>query len=126
MQDGELVVRGYKELLRGLRDADKNTRKEVRAALRASGESVKAAAAQNALDRFHNAGRTAAGYRVVVRQRGVSVEQGVRKVTGKRPDYGGLQMKDALIPALDQNEEKVKTDMELAMDKVAAIFNAGG
>lgn len=120
---GELVVRGYKELLRGLVDADKNTRREVRATLREAGDTVKVAAAENALSRFHNAGRTAAGYRVVVRQRGLSVEQSIRKTTGKRPDYGGLQMKDALLPALERNEGRIEADMDAAMDKVAAIFN---
>ena len=122
----QVVVRGYTEFLRALKDADKNTKREVRLALREAGDSVRVTAAQLAGDRFHNAGRTAAGYRVRVRQRGVAVEQSVRKTTGKRPDFGGLQMRYALEPALDRNEARIEEDFEAALDRVSDIFNHGG
>ena len=47
-------------------------------------------------------------YGISVRKAGtISVEQRRRRTTGKHPEFGALQMKDALIPALEHNERKV-------------------
>jgi hypothetical protein len=55
------------------------------------------------------------------RRRGVNVyvEQSARKVTGKRADYGALQMKQALVPALDENADKVFTEVGHVLDRYA-------
>ncbi len=66
--------------------------------------------------------KSAAGYRVRVRQRGVAVEQSLRKTTGTRSDFGELQMRQALLPALEANEDRVESAMEAAIDTVADHF----
>ena len=64
----------------------------------------------------------AAGYKVRVRQSGVAVQQSLRKTTGKRPDYGALQMRRALLPALDANEAETMQKVEAALDDVIRIW----
>lgn len=66
--------------------------------------------------------RTAANYRVVVRQRGVAVDQRLRKTTGLHPEYGALQMRKALLPALAANQELIERELERALDRVADHF----
>lgn len=94
-------------------------RREVRTALRESGELVRAEA-ETLFEPISIL--SASRYRVRVRQRGVSVEQSLRKTTGKRPDYGALQMRDALIPARSRKSEETAAEFEHALDRVAAIF----
>lgn len=119
MADDTLVVSGYRELLRACDRAGKESKKEVRNALRAVAEPVRLEAVQlfSPIDV-----RSAANYRVVVRQRGVAVEQRLRKTTGKHPEYGALQMRKALIPALNANVAVVDREMERAIDRIARNF----
>jgi len=119
MPNGTLRVRGYKEFLRAVNHADKNLKREVRETFRQVGEVVRVEAAE-LFSRYD--GRSAAGYRVRVRQRGVSVEQSMRKTTGQHPEYGSLQMRKALLPALGRKEPEVEAAFEKAVDKVADIF----
>ena len=114
-----LVVKGYKEFLRACTRADADTKRFVRAAFRDVGEIVRRDAAER-LTPYSQ--RSAQGLKVRVRQRGVAVEQSLRKVTGKRPDFGSLQMRKALLPALEQNNEKIDEAMEEALDRVADRF----
>jgi hypothetical protein len=55
------------------------------------------------------------------RRRGINVyvEQSAHKVTGKRADYGELQMRQALVPALDENESKVFDEVDRVLDEYA-------
>ena len=57
---------------------------------------------------------------VKVQRRGfeVVVRQTKRKVTGKRPDFGALQMRVAFIPALEQHRDRIERDVEQWLDKV--------
>ncbi len=56
-------------------------------------------------------------YGISVRRTGVvAVEQRRRRTTGKHPEFGALQMKDALVPALEHNEGRIVK----AMDEVLA------
>jgi len=114
-----LRIKGYREFLRAAAKAEKDTRKEVRAAFREVGEIVRADAAQRFEDKSP---KTAGGFRTRVRQRGVSVEQKFRKTTGKRPDWGAIQVNDALVPALTDKEHEVEAAMEDAIDRVADHF----
>lgn len=120
MPDTRLVVRGYREFLHACDHAGKDSKKEVRDTFRKVGEIVRADAARlfSAVDQ-----KSAAGYRVRVRQRGISVEQSLRKTTGKRPDYGAKQMRDALLPAAERNEDRTQHEFEAAMDRVADHFD---
>lgn len=118
-----LSVNGYQELLRALKTADREQRLAVRATLRHTGDATRAAATQrlSAVD-----ARSAAGYKVRVRQRGVAVEQSLKRTTGLHPEWGAYQMRHALIPALEDNEDETNRRMQLALDAVAAHFNHGG
>ena len=124
-------VKGYKEFLAACDRSGPATKKAVREAFRATGEAVRK-------DAFHRvttgaftareASRfvTASGYKTIVRRRGVSVEQTLRKTTGLHPEYGSWQMRHALIPALSDQDPFLEKELEHAMDEVADIFARGG
>lgn len=114
-----LRVTGYREFVRACTRAEKRTRKEVRKALREVGDIVKVDA-RSRFSRYDEG--SAAGFRTVVRQRGVSVEQSKRRVTGKRGDYGALQMRRGLEPAGDENKAEIEREMEHALDRIADSF----
>jgi hypothetical protein len=117
-QKGTPEVKGAAERLR-LRWPPTRKRRYVRATLRKAGESVRSA--QWRFDRYD--ARSARGYRIRVRQRGIAVEQSLRKTTGKHPEFGALQMKRALVPSLEANEHQVEQDFEHALDLVCDHFN---
>ena len=52
--------------------------------------------------------------------RSVFVTQGARKVTGKRGDYGALQMTRGLMPALDENSDRIVRGLEHALDRLGS------
>ncbi len=117
-----VTISGYQELLRACDKAGGSVRREVRAAFREVGEQVRVGAQQ----RFAPVdARSAAGYRVIVRQRGVAVEQVIPRTTGLHPEFGVLQMHEALIPSLEANEPVLERELDEALDKVAAIFAKG-
>ncbi len=49
----------------------------------------------------------------------VFVEQSARKKTGLRGDFGALQMRSALEPALDERANAVFTEVELVLNRYA-------
>lgn len=110
-----VVVKGYREFLRALDRGGKETKKMLRDELRSGGEIVRADA-QARFARINQ--KSAAGYRVAVRQRGVAVEQRLVKTTGKHPEWGVLQMRVALIPASAAKEPEIERHMERALDRV--------
>lgn len=112
-------VHGIREFVRAASKATKESKTFVRAALRESAMPVRDEAARriSPID-----ARTAAGYRVAVRQRGVAVEQRLRKTTGTRPDYGALQMRRALLPALRREAANTERRVERALDVIADHF----
>lgn len=123
MAPATLAVDGYRDLLRGLATADRETRLALRATLRHAGDATRA----GAVTRLSSVDvRSAAGYRTRVRQRGVAVEQSLRKTTGQHPEWGAYQMRHALLPALADNAEETNRRMQTALDAVAAHFNHGG
>lgn len=89
--------------------------KTMKAEMRAAGEIVAAEARQ----RFTGISpRSAAGFRPVVRARGTSVEQRYRRTTGKHPSFGSLQMRTALIPALDAKQGEVIDHIDAALGRL--------
>jgi len=115
-----LRLHGYREFLRACDRAGKETKKEVRGTFRVVGDIVR----DEARSLFEDISpKSAAGYRTRVRQRGVAVEQSLRRTTGTRPDFGRLQMEEALEPALEEKEDEVEREMENAIDKVADHFD---
>jgi hypothetical protein len=122
-QGATLRVDGYRQLMQALARTDKASRKAVRDELRQAGEHVRVEAG----GRFvATDSKSAAGYKTRVRQRGVAVEQSLRKTTGLHPEFGALQMRRALVPALEGNEQRTVREMEAALDRVCDRFNAGG
>jgi hypothetical protein len=115
-------VTGLKELNRALGKAEKETRKKVRARYGEVGEIVRQPATQ-LFSRYD--AESAGGFKVRVRQRGVSVEQTKRRVTGARGDYGALQMTSALMPALESRSDRVIDEFERAVDDIADIIEHG-
>lgn len=65
--------------------------------------------------------RSASRYRVRVRAKGISVEQSLRKTTGRHPTYGPLQMRRALVPALNENIDRTVAELEAAMRDITDI-----
>lgn len=112
-------IKGYREFQSAIRRADKETRKVVRDAARASGEIVRRdwSGRMIVID-----ARSAAGLRTRVRTRGVSVEQTLRRTTGQRPDYGALQMRRG-VRSLEENEREVVRTYESGMDDVCDHFD---
>lgn len=115
----EVVVRGYREFLRAAQRAVPNSRREIRAAFREVGDIVRVRA-EELFSRFSST--SARGYRVRVRQRGIAVEQSLRRTTGKRPDWGALQMREALLPARRDTYQRTQDEFEDAIDRVADHF----
>lgn len=115
-----LRVKGLREFVRAADHAGPDSRRAVRATFRTVGDAVRLEAGR--LFQKYDA-RSAAGYKVSVRLRGVSVDQSIRKTTGTRPDYGALQMRKALLPALRDKEAETEFAMEHAIDSVADHFD---
>jgi hypothetical protein len=115
-------VVGYKETIRDLKEFDKNTRRDVRATFRRVGDKVKAESAAGIAE--HDV-KSAARVRTYVRQRGVSVEQSLRRTTGLHPEWGPWQMRHGFLPALADNKDDLLRDIDHALEEAAARFNQG-
>lgn len=113
-------VRGYREFMRAASKAEKSTRAEVHKKLREAGDVVR----EEGKARFERYSvKSASGFRIRSRIGGVFVEQSLRKVTGRRPDWGQLQMVRALEPALDAKSGEVERRLEQAVDELADILD---
>jgi hypothetical protein len=117
----EIAIYGLAQLLKASKDAGSVTNREVRAALAQSGEIVRADAATRLA---HYNAKSAQGLKVRVRQRGIGVEQSLRKTTGRRADWGKLQMKKALLPAVESKLPEVEAEFEKALDEIVDVFTA--
>jgi hypothetical protein len=121
MASSGVRVKGYRECARAARKAGSAVNKEVRAAFREVAEPVRADA--TAMFSITDA-RSAAGFRVAVRARGVAVEQRYGTTTGKHPEFGRKQMR-VLRAALAANQTQVDRSVDKAIEKVADIFDRG-
>lgn len=111
-------MEGLREFLRATSKADRETKKKVRDRLKEAGDVVR----EEASRLFSPvSAKSAAGYRVRARVTGVHVEQSLRKTTGTRGDYGALQMRRALVPALVAKEDEVVREMEKAAEDLTEI-----
>ena len=116
MAAGTVRVKGLKELQRDFRRMSKDLSKEVRDGLRESAKPVQ----QEAANLFRGVdARSAAGYKVRVRQRGVAVEQSRKRTTGLHPEYGAMQMRKALLPALANREKDVIEGVDRVLGRLA-------
>lgn len=112
------LITGYTDLVVALKKLPRDVELGMRAELKAAGMEVQTDATSR-FDRLSE--KTARNFRTYVRLRGVSVEQALNRTTGRRPDWGALQMKDALIPALNDKQEEVVRRIEAMVDRTAAL-----
>ncbi len=127
---GTLVVTGFKELVASTSYLIPSERAATRDALESVGEIVRIGGARGLVqykeskyNRPQDAVRSASGFKVRVRQRGVEVEQSLRKTTGMHPEWGKVQMRHGLLPALYGSEAAITAEFDRAMDKVVIAFN---
>ncbi len=115
-----LRVEGLGGLVKAADAAGKETKKQVRDRLRKVAEPV-LSDARTKLARYDE--RSASRLGVSVRRTGtVAVEQRLRRTTGARPQFGALQMTEALLPALDDNADRIEREFEHALDDIADAF----
>jgi hypothetical protein len=113
-------VEGLKQLDRALKQTDKEAAKGLRKELREAAKVV----AMDARQKFMGVdGRSAMGIRPRVRSGLVAVaEQSRKRTTGKRPDYGALQMRSALMPALRENQDEVIRRVDDMLERLEKEF----
>lgn len=110
-----VVLRGLREFQRAIGHAGKETKKTTRDGLKEAARPV-VEAAKAKEGRWGGASIGTIGPRLT--QSSIFVTQRARKVTGLRGDYGALQMRDAFLPALDENQEEVVREVEKAFDRM--------
>ena len=127
---GTLVVTGFMEIVAASNALIPAERAAVREALESAGEIVRLAGARDLVaykaDKYgrpQDATRSASGFKVRVRQRGVEVEQSLRKTNGLHPKWGDIQMRHGLLPALYGHIDEITAEVDRAMDKVVVEFN---
>lgn len=117
-----LRVEGLDQFLRAVGQAEKQTKKEVRSRLREAADVVRVEASKRFAPK---SARSAAGYRTIVRTRGISVEQSLRRSKNpamRRPQWAELQITRALEPALDAKGHELEGRMEKALDELADVI----
>jgi hypothetical protein len=114
-----IEVHGLRELMRGLNQVDEEIVRDMKDEMMNAGELVRKDAAQrfSEFDRF-----SAQGFKTRVRpyslQSTITIEQNLRKTTGKHPEWGALQMTKALIPARVAQTDVVVQRLEKVVDRV--------
>lgn len=109
-------VRGLQELQRDFRKMRGDLKSETRDALKKAAEPVR----EEAADLFQGIdARSASGYKVRVRGKGVVVQQSRRGRKYKRPNYTRMQLGIALYPALDRRRDDVIEGLGEMIDQLA-------
>lgn len=104
---------GLRDLIQAFKEVDGEILPELKEDLGRVGDIVR----DDAQRRFDSVStKTASGFETRVRIGGagalVVVAQSLRKTTGRRPDYGARQMKDALLPARAAKHEEAVQILE--------------
>lgn len=113
-------VEGLLELQRAFTKIGHEVAPEIRKGLLEAAQPV-ADSAREKISRFSGASLGTIQPKVLAR--GVYVYQNARKVTGLRGDYGALQMRVGLVPALDENTDAIVEKCELVLDRLG--YEAG-
>jgi hypothetical protein len=116
----EIVYEGLHEVAQALREVEAGVYTELVADLKEVGDVVRddarqrfAAISTKTADGFETRVRTGSSAVVVVAQR-------LRKTTGRRPDYGALQMRHALLPARTAKHAEAVEILERGAGKLLA------
>lgn len=117
---GAVRVKGLKELHRDFRRMSKELSKDLDRELREAANIV----AQDARARFDTySPRSASGFRGRTKGFGRAiVEQRHRRTTGKRPDYGALQMRRALLPARASKHDEVVDRIDRMLGRLGGEY----
>lgn len=118
MASSTIRIRGLKETAAAFRRLDKGLIKELQGGFKDAAEPV-ASSARGKISRYQ--GASVGTIKPKARQLNVRVEQGARKVTGKRGDFGSLQQRK-LIEALDENQSEVYGKIERVLDRFVGDF----
>lgn len=117
-----IAVRGLGPLIRDLSKVSKTATKALRRELRLLAEPVKVDIMLN--EASEDFGRPSVqGVKVIVRQRGINVEQTMRKsarFSARRPNFGPLQQAKAFDPGLEANRAFIEQQAEAFVDKLLA------
>jgi hypothetical protein len=112
-------MKGYREFMRATAKAEKESKSTIHNHLREAADIVR----EDAFRRFlRYSPKSAAGFRIRSRVGGVFIEQKLRKTTGEHPEYGALQLRVALEPALDAKTGEVERRMDKALAELANIY----
>jgi len=119
-----VILKGQRDLIRAFNLAGRETRREIRSALRDVAEPIRADAEQLAAETIPRIGPRWSRMRVGVTTRLVYVaarERGVRKVDDPRarPKLADLLMGRAMEPALERNTERALAATDAALGKIS-------
>ena len=113
-----IEVKGFREMRRNLRNADKDLDKGLRKSLRAAAEPVRRDAEALTDRQITNIGPVWGRMRIGVTQQEVYVAPRQRGRRGKlrRPNLAGLLMDRAMQPALDRHESDIEKEIGDMLD----------
>ena len=128
--EGEVYVRGMRELSRAFAYADRDSRRELREAFKEVAQPVARDAEGLAVARIPRmassprwslmrVGVTRTTVYVAPKQRGLRNRADPRR----RPNLADLLMGRAMEPALEQNQHEIEVAVEHALDRLADHFN---
>jgi hypothetical protein len=110
----KVTVRGAKELKAAFRELDAETKKGLGREISKAAQPVRDEA-RNLLQKYQ--GISLKTIRVKRSGPVVSIQQGATKTTGKRPDFGALQMTHGLVPAVEDKSSEVVEAVGSAIDR---------
>ncbi len=132
---GTVVVKGFTELQRALKNADKDTKDLVREAEKNVAKPVQLEAQRLAVTEISGLRRTNmktgaewALMRIGITQKLIYVapqQRGKKKGSQKRRKFGPILMDKAMEPALERHSAELQHLLEQAMERMADNFNRG-
>lgn len=113
-QAGTVRIRGWNEISRSLNNIKRGSHKTVLGGMLKAAEPVRRDWAGR-VGRYQGASTSTITPKMTTK--GVFVTQRARKVTGKRGDFGALQMRHGLS-ALADNEDETRREVEKDLDRL--------
>lgn len=119
-----LAVEGLRSFLQATDRAGRATKRLAREGLAEAAEPVRADAER----RFAPFSTySASKYYISIRRAGwVYLQSRLRKVNGKHPEWGELQMREAFVPAAEAGEAMVAVELSRQFDLIADDMNRPG
>lgn len=115
----EVRIHGLRELQRALAKINREVAGDVREELRKAAEPVRADAEHRAFSTIRNIGAIWGRMRTGITLASVYVAPATRRRGGSaRPNFGTLLMEQAMLPALEDNQESILGDVTDAFDRL--------